>query len=185
MQAIEKQLLVLESIAKLSNEQGFNVADLVRETGLNSSVIHRTLSVLIGRGYLYQEHKRGQYFTGYKFLLFNSINKYVNGIKKQALPFLDKLCKDTSETVDLQIFDSMNLFSIATVFPKQLLQAVPDTESVQPFPLHCTSTGKILLAFLEDEKYERVTNNRLLTAYTNNTITNKDQLRKEIELIII
>ena len=69
MQAIEKQLVVLESIARLSNkEKGFSVAELVHESGLNSSAVHRICSVLVKRGYLYQKQKRGQYFIGHKFL---------------------------------------------------------------------------------------------------------------------
>ena len=37
MQAIEKQLCVLESIVKLKHEDGFSIADIVDETGLNLS----------------------------------------------------------------------------------------------------------------------------------------------------
>jgi len=183
MQAIEKQLCVLESILKLKHEDGFSIADIVNETGLNLSTVHRICSILVKRGYLYQKYKRGKYLIGQKFLLFSGINRHAVGIKEQALPFLDKLCKDTSETVDLILFDGTNLFSMATIFPKQFLQAVPDTENVQPFPLHCTAIGKTLLACLSDEEYEKIITGRVLTAYTDNTLTDKAQLKKEIETI--
>lgn len=183
MQAIEKQLFVLESIVRLKDEDGFSVADIVRDTGLNSSTVHRICSVLVKRGYLYQKYKRGNYLIGQKFLLFSGINRHAAGIREQALPFLDKLCKDTSETVDLILFDGNNLYSMATIFPKQFLQAVPDTENVQPFPLHCTAIGKVLLANLLDEEYEKTISGRVLTAYTTNTLTDKIKLKKEIETV--
>ena len=183
MQAIEKQLLVLESIAKVGNEQGFSIADLVHETGLNSSAVHRIFSVLTRRGYIYQKHKRGPYFIGHKFLLFNGIHKHATGIKEQALPFLEKLCKDISETVDLLIFDGKSLFSLATIFPKQFLRAVPDTTIVQPFPLHCTAVGKILLASLPGDEFDRALNSKALTVYTDNTVTDKAQIRADIEIV--
>ncbi len=183
MQAIEKQLCVLESIVKLKHAEGFSVADIVRDTGLNSSVVHRICSVLVKRGYLYQKYKRGKYLIGQKFLLFNGINKRTAGIKEQALPFLERLCGKTSETVDLILFDGSNLFSMATIFPKQFLQAVPDTENAQPFPLHCTAIGKTLLACLPDEEFKKTIASRVLTAYTNNTLTDKARLIKEIKTI--
>ncbi len=183
MQAIEKQLYILESILKLKGKEGFSVADLVHETKLNSSTVHRICSVLVKRGYLYQKHKRGDYLIGQKFLLFSGINRHAAGIKEQALPFLDKLCKETSETVDLILFDGTNLFSMATIFPRQFLQAVPDTENVQPFPLHATAIGKVLLASLSQEEYERMITGRALTAYTRNTITDNKRLRAEIDAI--
>jgi DNA-binding IclR family transcriptional regulator len=183
MQVIEKQLILLEAIAELKNENGFSIADLVDKTGFNSSAIHRICSILVKRGYLFHKHKRSKYLISQKFLLFSGINKYALGIKEQALPFLERLSKETSETVDLLIFDGTSLFSMATILPKQFLRAVPDTANAQPFPLHCTAIGKMLLASLSDEKFETVIANTVLTANTDNTILDKDQLRSEIDVI--
>jgi len=183
MQVIEKQLIVLEAIAELKNENGFSVADLVEKTGFNSSAVHRICSVLVKRGYLFHKHKRSKYLISQKFLLFSGINKYALGIKELALPFLERLCKETSETVDLLIFDGTSLFSMATILPKQFLQAVPDIASVQPFPLHGTAIGKMLLASLSDEKYNKVVADMALTANTENTIQDREKLRAEIEVI--
>ena len=184
MQVIEKQLIVLEAIAELKSENGFSVADLVERTGFNSSAIHRICSVLVKRGYLFHKHKRSKYLISQKFLLFSGINKYASGIKEQALPFLERLCKETSETIDLLIFDGTSLFSMVTILPKQFLQAVPDVAYVQPFPLHCTAIGKILLASLSDEKFKKVIADMVLTANTDKTILDKEKLRTEIEVVI-
>ncbi len=183
MQAIEKQLLVLEALAEMKNENGFSVADLVHKTGLNSGAVHRICAVLVKRGYLHQKYKRGPYFIGHKFLLFSGINKHVTGVKEKALPFLNKLCEEVSETVDLLVFDGKSLFSIATVFPKQFLRAVPDTTLVQPFPLHCTAIGKILLASLADDELDAVLSSSSLTTYTENTVTDKAQIKADIEVV--
>jgi len=184
MQAIEKQLIVLESIAKLKNNgDGFSIAEMSNETGLDKSTLHRICSVLLKRGYIYQTHKRGKYFIGHKFLLYSGINRRATGIKEQALPFLNKLSKDVSETVDLIIFDGMNLFSMVSILPNQVLQAVPNISDLHPFPFHATAVGKVLLASLPRDRVETEINNMVLTAYTDNAITDKDQLKNEIELV--
>lgn len=50
-------------------------------------------------------------------------------------------------------------------------------------PLHCTSAGKLLLALLPEGPREALLESRPLRSYTDLTITDKDQLRAELQRI--
>ena len=118
---------------------------------------------------------------GHKFLLFNNIYQNAIGIKEQVFPALKKLCDDTSETIDMVILDGIEPVGIALVVPKQVLRVLPRINN--KYPLHCTSAGKIFLVYMPSERIENFFNTLGLTAYTDNTITDKARLKEEIEIV--
>lgn len=50
-------------------------------------------------------------------------------------------------------------------------------------PMHCTATGKSMLAFMSQERVDEIINVRGLEQKTENTITDYDELMKELENI--
>jgi len=47
-------------------------------------------------------------------------------------------------------------------------------------PLYCTALGKVLLAYLSVEERKKILNKKVIPRLTENTITNKRELEKEL-----
>ena len=181
MNAIDKALDILEKIN--SNEVEISLAELARLTKSNRPTVYRICSTLVKRGYLNQKQKRGKYSLGYKFLQYYNRKNIVTRIKDNSASFLQKLCKDTSENVILAILEDNFATNVVNVLTESLLQVSPKLES--KLPLHCTAPGKVLLAYLEKERQEKIIDSMQFTGNTANTIIDAASLKKNIEKIII
>ncbi len=179
MQTIEKAIEVLECFLNHKNEYGLmEVANLTR---LNVTTAHRICSVLVKRGYLYQQRKRGKYSIGFKLLPFNNIRSIYSNLKDIALPYLKELSSEVSETSVITILEGNKGFNLVTCPSEQILTLQLCVGN--SIPLHCTSNGKILLAYARNETVEAILDNLSLVAFTPNTITNLNQLRNELTTI--
>ena len=89
-----------------------------------------------------------------------------------------------------QVFASPNIVKgvkdspakVASIVPSHTLQAVPS--DITRYALHCTSIGKLFLAYMPDERREHLISSVGLKLYTDNTITDMARLRKELEIIV-
>ena len=176
MKIVEKTIEILEAFLKYEGEVG--IAELARLVGLNISTTHRIISTLVKRGYLNQQQKRGKYSLAYKFLEFGSAIRQRMKIEEVALPFLTKLNKTTNESVRLGVLDRDEVVCIAEIESSLHLRIL--TRVGTRFPLHCTSAGKIFLAYMSEEEVERYVKNKGLSYYTDNTIREYSKLEKEL-----
>jgi len=179
MSVVAKTLDIIEAILKNKDEVG--LADLAMMTELNRTTVHRIVSVLVERGYLYQKNKGGKYSLGLKFMQYSNPNNIIISLKDKALPYMQNLCEEISETVNMAILDGLEAVGIAAIAAERILLVMPG--AVNKFPLHCTAIGKILLANMPDEKIENLIKIIGLRAYTDNTITDTLQFIKEIKAI--
>ena len=179
MSTIDKALDVLE-LANSAGEE-ISLAEIAKAIDCNRPTAYRVCSNLIRRGYLLQKQKRGKYSLGYKFLKYCNSKNIISKIKDASYPSMQALCNETSETINLSILEGDHATNIAIVSSETLLQVVSKNEAT--LPLHMTATGKILLAYLEDNKREALINSITLTANTEKTISSVKALRQEIEKI--
>jgi len=179
MIVVEKLLSILDAVMDCGGEA--SLSDLAKMTGLHISAVRRFTSTLVDKGYLYQGTRGGKYSPGLKLLRFGELISVTANIKELALPLLKELCDKVSETVVLAVLDQIDCVNILTVGSEHILQVVPRT--LAKLPLHCTATGKILLAYMPQEKFDNIDSILELTAYTDNTITDWSQLKSELETI--
>ena len=178
MQTVEKALDILEVFLKQEGEMG--IAALANLSWLNISTAHRITSTLVKRGYLNQRHKREKYYLGPKLLEFGSIVKRRMKIRDIALPFLQELNKVVDESVNLAIFDANEAVYIEQIESNHNLRIF--TEVGNRVPLHCTGVGKVFLAHMGEAEVERFLS-KALPRYTENTITNFSQLKKQLLIV--
>lgn len=178
--AINKALDILEIFLK--QENGIGISELADLTGLNISTAHRISSILVKRGYLTQQEKRGKYILGLKLLEFIGILKRTLKIRDISLPFLEKLRTISGESVNLAVLESNCAVYIEHIESNQILRTF--TQVGNRVPLYCTGVGKVLLAHMsekEREKYFLTT--KSLFRYTDNTITDLNDLKKELLIV--
>lgn len=94
---------------------------------------------------------------------------------------LIELSHETGYTVNHGVqFDDQVMYIDKATPPTylQLDRSVGESE-----PLHCTSVGKVLMAFSTDTDREATLSRLALDAYTPNTITDVTTLRRELEAV--
>lgn len=163
LSALAKGLALLEAV--LSNER---LSDLSKATGLSHSTVHRTLSDLVARGWVYQDEYK-HYRPGPRMHALAGLLKEDGEINRQARPFLEELRKATGMTVH---FGLMKHDSIMYAAKLDGLGAYRMVSRVGAFvPLHSTSIGKSVLATMPDAEVTEIVRRAGLRRVTENSHT--------------
>ncbi|MBS3943260.1 MAG: IclR family transcriptional regulator [Dethiobacter sp.] len=180
IQSVERVLNILEAMA--GEGAPITVTELAEKVNLKISTVHRHLTTLVYRGYVDQEDDN-KYRLGFKLMEIGNAVLYYSDIRAVARPYLEELMERCNETVNLAILDDIDVVYIDQVESKNLILVKMLARVGNRGPVHCTSSGKALLAFLPPEKMEELVSRLDLAKYTNETITDADNLRKELKRV--
>jgi len=174
-----RALDVLEYLA--SHSDGIGVTDISRGLGLDKSTTYRILNTLKFREYVVQDKTTKKFRLGLKILELSYKVSAQMELKIAAAPVLSRLVKMYNETVHLGVLDRGEVLYVDT---KECSQFMRITSHIGlRNPVHCTALGKVLLAFLPEEKVEQICKEKGMKRFTKNTITSVDELKKELNKI--
>lgn len=180
VQSLDRAILLLEELAM--HQDGCGVTYLSNLTGLHKSTVHRILNSLMVKGYIEKETETDKYFLGIKLLYLGSAILDRLDIRKVSKPLLEELCSSTGEVVHLSILDNGEAVYIDKVeSPNKSIRMY--SQIGKRVPLHCTGVGKILLAWLPDKDVEYILRKKGMKAFTSNTITDLETMKKHLKLI--
>ncbi len=154
------------------------VTEISEMLGLNKSNVHNILSTFKEINYLEQDEETGKYQLGVGiFALCQSVGDRFN-VRKIVMPFMQEIADQTGEMVYLAVPHEDEVIYLEAMYPVESfnLMRVILGERAQ---MYCTGIGKAVLAFLP-ETVRDVYINKELTAYTEHTITDRDELREEL-----
>jgi DNA-binding IclR family transcriptional regulator len=103
------------------------------------------------------------------------------GLLRQAKPILDKLVKECNVTSFVAIFKEGYIVYLDVVETDLTVRVVSRVGS--RLPSYCTAAGKIHLAYMSDEEIDALLPTRELKGYTPNTLTDREQLKKELQQV--
>ncbi len=175
LSSLENALKVLESF-NVDNTQK-RVTQIAQELNLAKSTVSRLLKTLLNEGYVKKNHETQKYSLGNKILTLYSALMSNLEIVKEANPILENLAKQTSESIQLAEFEGSNIIymeQIESSYPIQISAHVGKTN-----PIHCTSSGRLLLAYQDIDTIETVLS-KDLKKYTSSTVTDPNTLKKEL-----
>ena len=177
IQVLERAAEIIDVMAKFHN--GISLADLSTQTSINKTTIFRILANLQDLGYVVQDTNDGKYRLGYKFVEVSNVILSRFDIRNIAHPYLEKLSNITSEVVHLVILDGYEGVYIDKVdnFSGTIRMY---SQVGKHLLLHSTSVGKVLLSGMSEAEIDNVIKVKGLIKKTENTITNRDVLMKEI-----
>ena len=177
---VQKALDILQVFIDQKGEVG--LSDISNFTGLSFGTVYRILSVLRKNGYIIPGESRGKYLIGAKFLEFSNIVKSTLKIADVARPFMQNLQKLTNESVHISRVRGSQMSYLEIIHSTQVLRIVP-VIGVDA-PLHCTAAGKVFLAQLSDEKFNKLfKRGKSLESFTINTITDIKELKQQLERV--
>ena len=179
VQVLDRALGILDLLAGESPELGSS--EVSERTGLHKSTVHRLLQVLERHRLIEKIALNGKYRLGLKLFELGSKAIAQFDLRERAQPYLKRLVLETGETAHICILDGDRMLSIANVESPRTLRT-PSTVGHRT-PLHCTSVGKALLAFLSEDEQIDLINQCELIDYTRHTITKPARLKAELKLI--
>jgi DNA-binding IclR family transcriptional regulator len=179
VQVLDRALGILDLLAGESPELG--PSEVSERTGLHKSTVHRLLQVLERHRLIEKMAPSGKYRLGLRLFELGSKAMAQFDLRDRAQPYLKRLVLETGETAHICILDGDRMLSIANVESPRTLR-MPSTVGFRT-PLHCTSVGKALLAFLPEDERNDLINQCELTDYTRHTITKPARLKAELKLI--
>lgn len=176
-----KSLLILEAMASDENTEYFGIHDICRLTGLNQSTVYRILIQMVDHGFVDKLESIKKYRIGIGSVVFASRLMKSNNLVTAARSEMLALNRLTSETVHLLSITGNEVIYINKIDAHHsvgLLSTVGKRN-----PIHCTSGGKAIAAYLGEEWLEKYFATTGLKQYTAHTITTEAEFRAELESI--
>jgi IclR family transcriptional regulator, KDG regulon repressor len=157
------------------------LTELATELGLGKSTTSRLLSTLLSEGFVLQDPITHKYRLGQRIVsLYNVIITSYKDLAEVAKPLIARLAWETSEVIVVAVLEEDEIayiFQEGNVIQEDLAVSVGVRN-----PAHCTSSGKLLLAYEETATLRRILE-RPLNRYTSNTITDPTELKEQISRI--
>lgn len=176
-QSVERALGVLRCVE--GEDDGVGVTELAQRTGLTPSTAHRLARALTEAGVLSQDPTTERYQLGPALVVLGRKAEQRLGYR-QALPLLEELAEATGESINLGIRAGDEVRVVLDVASRQPLRF--SQEAGSRVPMHVSAMGKCLLANSGDIDGQ-ITELGDLVRATHRTITDRDQLRAELELV--
>jgi len=179
IKVLDKSLSVLEIL--LQNHSSMSITEISKKLGLYPSTIHRILDTLKHWGYVEQEPDTQKYQLGLKVLELGMAKIHQMNLAKEAIPYLKELVNQCNETVHLGILEKEGVLYLAKEESSQTIRMCSYVG--KRAPLHCTALGKVLLAYLPEGERKKILGRRGLLRLTEKTITDKEELEKELRVV--
>ena len=175
VQSVVRAMEILNFIAK--HPAGVGVTAVADALGLHKSTVSRLISTLESTGVLSRTNNRADVQISPEF-----VDQLVNPSQQERLillahPFLQALSDAVGEDSGLAVPEGDQAHYIIQVSVNREIQ-VRDWTGYR-FPLHTVSAGKLFLAYRTPEEQSRYIA-QPLAAYTQNTLTNPDELRQSL-----
>jgi IclR family transcriptional regulator, KDG regulon repressor len=176
VQALDRAFAVLELLGE--SETALGLAQVASSLQLHKSTAHRFLMVL-ERHHVVERTSNGKFRLGLR--LFDLGNRAIEqyDLRDRAQPHLRRLVAETEETAHLCILEQSRVIYIDKIEPTRSVRMITRIGSSNP--VHCTSVGKAILAFLPEERINEIIRKTRFERFTQRTIASADALRAEIE----
>lgn len=177
VQSLGRAFNILEEVAR--HREGIGLADLSKRVGLHNSTTFHLAKTLVALGYIRQEADSKRYRIGRPLfaLAANALDEIE--MVRLATPILEELSATTGESAHFAVRMGDAIVVIARTSGPGAFQLAERVGVVRP--AHCTALGKVVLAALRPDQFERFLETADLKPSTERSITQIPVLRREIE----
>lgn len=176
VKTVETAFDLLETLRR---KEGARVSQLADEFEMAKSTIHRHLNTLADRGYVVKEGNT--YFVSLGFLHLGEYARMRKPAYRMAKPKVRELAEKTGEQAQFVVEEQGKAFYL---YRESGDQAVAMKSGIgESLPLHATAAGKAILAHLPGRRVDEIIETRGLPEQTPHTITDADELFRELETI--
>ncbi len=155
-----------------------SLIELSKMLGLHKSTVHRIAKSLEEEGLLVKNNFRETYSLGMVIFQLGNVVRNSLELRAVALPFMQELVYKTGETVLLSVLSDSFKICIEKINGPQGLR--PAIQIGQALPAHIGSSGKVILAYIDEKKVEAIVKKNNLQ---NKTFTDIDTLKDELAIV--
>ncbi len=177
LQSVQKGLKILRLFSIEKPEWG--ISEMARALHINKSTVSRLVSELIQESFL--EKKGRKYSLGLSLLRLSGVVTSHLEIHRESRESLIQLVEDLQETAHVAILEDGSvtyLHKVDCKHPVRLLSHVGKRN-----PAHCTSSGKILLAYQTESKVKDLITATGLTPMGPNSITESSRFFQDLHTV--
>ncbi|MBX0323205.1 IclR family transcriptional regulator [Halomicroarcula sp. F13] len=174
--ATKTSLRIIEELKRLDGAGVTTVAD---ELGIAKSTVHNHLQTLTEEEYINCED--GVYRVGLRFLELGEYTRNRMDIYEKARPEVLALAEETGEMANAAVEEHGTGVYITRAEGTEAVSV--DTYAGKRVKLHCTALGKTILAELPEDRVDEIIETHGLPERTENTITDPDELKAELDAI--
>lgn len=160
--------------------EGLTLREIADRVHLPRSTVQRIVSALDDANLLIPASPTSGVRLGPELISLGALAKQFD-IVETLRPLLVQLSKDLGETVDLAVLGSEKAVVVDQIPGIHPLMAVSHVGS--SLPLHCSASGKVLLATLAEEELGKLSRHYRLIPSTRNSIADWNVLMAEIDEI--
>lgn len=179
VRVVERALDVLFCFTDGTEDLG--VSDIARQLGASKGVVHRLLVALKSKGLVVEDARSRRYRLGVKVLELSAAFLGRLDVRDRARPYLTRLRDLTGETVGLSVRAGNHRIYLDQAVSRQEIRLA--SEIGKPAVLYAGAASKAILAHLPPDEVEAILGSGPLEPLTDATITDREQLLEELELI--
>ena len=167
---------ILQTLRRLD---GAGVTELADELDLPKSSVYNYLSTLEQEEYVVKDGS--EYYVGLRFLDLGRYARQRNDLYETARPELEAIADDTGELVNLLVEEHGQGVYVCRVRGDRAVNVAASTG--HRVSLHNTGLGKAILAHMSEERVDAVLDEHGMSAETEHTITDREELKSELAAI--
>jgi IclR family acetate operon transcriptional repressor len=176
---VTKALRLLAHVARC--KEPVALAELSRMIGLPKPTTQRLLRTLVSAGFVQRDPLTRRHLIGTVFEdIALSALRHGTGHGTRRL-VMDRLAQRLGTRINLVVLRAGNVLFVEWVESTSPLRV--DIDPTTAMPVHCTASGKLLLAYGPQELRDSVLRSEPFSAHTRNTITSARALRAELAQI--
>lgn len=171
----------LEILFILAENKSRGVTELANDLQVNKSTIFRLLETMENRDLVQQDEVTAKYRLGMGLLQISEGLVKNLDIINISKPILKQLMDSTKESAHLCNFTNDKVYVVDQVksnYPMKVSATIGHEE-----PIYCSSVGKCILAYLPEQKRNKILDEVQFIVYTEKTKTSKAALIQELEQI--
>lgn len=170
---------VLEALA--AAERPMALAELTGAVRLPKPTLYRMLAMLESAGLVVREPGARRYVPGSRLAALGRNVMLNSSLRAERRAILARLVGEIGETCNFTMLDAAEVIyldRVETAWPLRMTLT-----SGSRVPLHCTASGKLLLALLPKTPREKICAQLALTRYTESTVTDPKRFAAELARI--
>jgi IclR family KDG regulon transcriptional repressor len=158
-----------------------SVTEISKELNMLPSKISRMLGTMEKEGFLERNPETGKYRLGIRFFELGMVYAFHFPLRRIIRPHMEQMAKELNFTVSWGILRN-NRVIVVDQIRNMNIDLLAHRIGLN-LPIHTTSIGKALLAYLPEEEQDKILGSINLRKLTNFTIVDKKVIKESLNLI--
>ncbi|MBN1332207.1 MAG: IclR family transcriptional regulator [Synergistales bacterium] len=176
--SLHKGFAIIECLARHGE---LSIQRLTEELDMNKTTVYRFLSTLSTLGYVQQDPDSKHYSLTYKLFQIGREKSRNQTLTSQVRPFMEKLLKETGESVHLAVLQGAKALYIDQVESRNTIRV--NVEIGKTFPAYSVGVGKAILAYMPENEVIDLYREETFVRFTEKTIDSLDKLMEELKVV--